>query len=176
MGQNNSGYCKDRKENDRSTKNSSLELPNTQPLTNSWRKELQDSFGVRPVFAPKVPATCHRSTNRTPGQILGNWNKWWSASRRWMIATVQIASGAPQPVGAKTTDLWGGRSGFDFRWHHAAGQWRASSWEKAITWYIIPSSSNLPGKPEETQRSLQPLQETIQNLLGTITPIFHLLP
>lgn len=93
---NNSGYCKDRKENDRATERLRPELPNTVLLANSWRKGLPDSFGLAPVFAPKALATCPRGTNGTPGQILGKWNKWPLASRRWITATEQGASGAPR--------------------------------------------------------------------------------
>lgn len=54
----NGGYCQEGKENDRAAENPSLEWLNALLLTNCWRQELQGSFGLWPVFAPEVLATC----------------------------------------------------------------------------------------------------------------------
>lgn len=148
-------------------------MPNALLLTNCWRKELQDSFGVGPVCALKVLATCHRGTHRSCGLILGNWNKGSSASRRWIATAKQGASGTLQPGEAKTTEQRGGRSGFNFPWYHAAVQGRATNWEKAMAWHIITSGSRPTEEAGGDPRATAAFSRNNSELVRTIPSIFH---
>lgn len=79
----------------------------------------------------------------------------------------------PTARGSKDNRPAGRKSGFNFPWHHAAAQGRATNWEKATAWHIITSGSRPTEAAGGDPRATAAFSRNNSELVRTIPSIFH---